>query len=178
MSRIGIQPITVPDGVTVKIGDDNLVTVKGPKGELKEQIHKDIMMKQDNGQLLVTRPTDKKMHKSLHGLSRALINNMVNGVTQGFEKKLEVVGVGYKCEKKGNTLVLNLGYSHPIEMNDPEGISTSVAGNEITVSGINKAGVGNYAAKIREQRKPEPYKGKGIKYTDERIIRKEGKAGK
>lgn len=178
MSRIGRLPIVVPNGVSIEVGKNNLITVKGPKGELKEQIHKDIKLQQEDEQLLVTRPTDNKMHRSLHGLSRALLNNMVIGVTQGFEKKLQVVGVGYKCEKKGNTLVLNLGYSHPIEMVDPEGIETAVAGNEITVKGIDKAIVGNYAAKIREKREPEPYKGKGIRYSDERIVRKEGKTGK
>ncbi len=178
MSRIGRQPITVPEKVSMEIGKNNLITIKGPKGELKEQIHKDIKVEQKDGQLFVIRPTDNKMHRSLHGLSRALLNNMVTGVTQGFEKKLQVVGVGYKCEKKGKTLVLNVGYSHPIEMADPDGIETAVAGNEITVKGINKSDVGNYAAKIREQRPPEPYKGKGIRYQDERIIRKEGKAGK
>ncbi len=178
MSRIGRQPITVPESVSMEVGKNNLITIKGPKGELKEQIHKDMTIEQEDGQLSVTRPTDNKMHRSLHGLSRALLNNMVTGVTQGFEKKLQVVGVGYKCEKKGNTLVLNLGYSHPIEMVDPDGVETAVAGNEISIKGIDKSVVGNYAAKIREQRPPEPYKGKGIRYVDERIVRKEGKAGK
>lgn len=178
MSRIGKQPIPVPQGVSVEVGKNNVITIKGPKGSLKEQFNKDIMVQEENGQILVTRPTDNKMHRSLHGLSRALLNNMVIGVTQGFEKKLQIVGVGYKCEKKGKTLVLNLGYSHPIEMVDPEGIETTVAGNEITVSGMDKAIVGNYAAKIREMRPPEPYKGKGIRYFNERIVRKEGKTGK
>jgi len=178
MSRIGRQPITVPESVSMEIGKNNLITIKGPKGELKEQIHKDMKIEEKDGLLSVTRPTDNKVHRSLHGLSRALLNNMVTGVTEGFEKKLQVVGVGYKCEKKGKTLVLNLGYSHPIEMVDPDGLETAVTGNEILVKGIDKAVVGNYAAKIREQRPPEPYKGKGIRYLNEHIVRKEGKAGK
>lgn len=178
MSRIGKQPIDLPKDVTIDYGKNNLITIKGPKGELSEKFHKDIKIEENDGQIVVTRPTDNKAHKSLHGLSRALLNNMVIGVTSGFEKKLQVIGVGYKCEKKGKVLVLNLGYSHPIEMQDPEGIETVVAGNEITVKGNDKAIVGNYAAKIREKRPPEPYKGKGIRYADEYVRRKEGKTAK
>ncbi len=178
MSRIGKQPIDLPKDVTIDYGKNNLITIKGPKGELTEKFHKDIKIEDNDGQIVVTRPTDNKAHKSLHGLSRALLNNMVKGVTSGFEKKLQVVGVGYKCDKKGKVLVLNLGYSHPIEMQDPNGVETIVAGNEITVKGIDKAIVGNYAAKIREKRPPEPYKGKGIRYADEYVRRKEGKTAK
>ncbi|MCG8481881.1 MAG: 50S ribosomal protein L6 [Clostridia bacterium] len=178
MSRIGKQPIDLPKDVTIDYGKNNLITIKGPKGELTEKFHKDIKIEENDGQIVVTRPTDNKAHKSLHGLSRALLNNMVKGVTSGFEKKLQVVGVGYKCDKKGKVLVLNLGYSHPIEMQDPNGVETIVAGNEITVKGIDKAIVGNYAAKIREKRPPEPYKGKGIRYADEYVRRKEGKTAK
>lgn len=178
MSRIGKQPIDLPKDVTIDYGKNNLITIKGPKGELTEKFHKDIKIEENDGQIVVTRPTDNKAHKSLHGLSRALLNNMVKGVTSGFEKKLQVIGVGYKCDKKAKLLVLNLGYSHPIEMQDPDGIETLVAGNEITVKGIDKAIVGNYAAKIREKRPPEPYKGKGIRYADEYVRRKEGKTAK
>lgn len=178
MSRIGKQPIVLPKDVTIEHEKNNLIVIKGPKGQLQEQIHKDIKVEEVDGQILVTRPTDNKMHRSLHGLSRTLVNNMVVGVTEGFQKKLQVVGVGYKCEKKDKTLVLNLGYSHPIEMIDPEGIETSVEKNDILVKGINKAIVGNYAANIRSKRAPEPYKGKGIRYQDEYIRRKEGKTAK
>lgn len=178
MSRIGKLPIVLPAGVTIEHGKNNLIIVKGPKGQLQEQIHKDIKVEEVDGQILVTRPTDNKVHRSLHGLSRTLVNNMVTGVTEGFQKKLQVVGVGYKCEKKDKTLVLNLGYSHPIEMADPDGIETTVEKNDILVKGINKSLVGNYAANIRSKRPPEPYKGKGIKYHDEYIRRKEGKTAK
>lgn len=178
MSRIGKQPIDLPKDVTIDYGKNNLITIKGPKGELAEKFHKDIKIEDSDGQIVVTRPTDNKAHKSLHGLSRALLNNMVKGVTSGFEKKLQVIGVGYKCDKKGKVLVLNLGYSHPIEMQDPAGIETAVNGNEISIKGIDKAVVGNYAAKIREKRPPEPYKGKGIRYVDEYVRRKEGKTAK
>ncbi len=178
MSRIGKLPITVPEGVEVKVSRANIITISGPKGELKQEIEKDIKVKNKDGVITVTRPSDNKKHRALHGLSRALLNNMVVGVTTGFEKKLEVVGVGYRIEKKGSTLVLNIGYSHSVEMEDPEGVVTEVVGNNgILVKGIDKAEVGNHAANIRAKRPPEPYKGKGIKYADEHIVRKEGKTG-
>ena len=178
MSRIGKKPVVVPSGVEVSVDGNNVVTVKGPKGELKREISKLIKVEVKDGQVEVSRESDAREHRSQHGLARTLINNMVLGVSQGFEKKLELVGVGYKAEKKGNKLVMNLGYSHPVEMEDPEGITTEVpAEREIVVKGINKSQVGNYAANIRAWRRPEPYKGKGIKYTDEVIRRKEGKAG-
>ena len=178
MSRIGRKPITVPSGVEVKIDDKNLVTVKGPKGTLTEQISKDLKIELNEGELVVTRPTDNKKHRSLHGLSRTLIDNMITGVTEGYSKKLEIVGVGYRAAKQGKKLVLSLGFSHPVEMEDPEGLETTVDGNKITVKGISKEKVGQYAAEIREKRRPEPYKGKGIKYADEVIRRKVGKTGK
>ena len=179
MSRIGKMPITIPAGVEIKIDGNNVVTVKGPKGELTEKISKLIQIENNDGVLLLTRNSDAKEERSLHGLSRALINNMVKGVTEGFQKKLELVGVGYKAEKKGDTLVLSLGYSHPIEVKDTADVKTAVNGtNEVIVEGINKALVGNFAANIRAYREPEPYKGKGIKYAGEVILRKEGKTGK
>ncbi|SHJ95666.1 large subunit ribosomal protein L6 [Geosporobacter subterraneus DSM 17957] len=179
MSRIGKQPIIIPQGAEVKIDEKNLVTVKGPKGQLQQQISKDIKLTIENNTLLVERPTNNKVHRSLHGLSRTLINNMVEGVTKGFEKKLQIVGVGYRAAKSGNKLTLSLGFSHPVEMIDPEGITTEVpTQTEILVKGIDKQQVGNYAAKIREWREPEPYKGKGIRYADEVVRRKEGKTGK
>lgn len=178
MSRIGRLPVALPAGVEVKVSDANLVTVKGPKGELSEQISKLIKVEINDGVLTVTRSTDNKADRSAHGLSRTLINNMVTGVTAGFEKKLQLVGVGYKTEKKGDVLVLNLGYSHPIEMKDPVGITTEApSATEILVKGISKELVGNHAANIRMHRPPEPYKGKGIKYAGEVILRKEGKTG-
>lgn len=178
MSRIGKRPVILPAGVEVKVNEDNLVTVKGPKGELQEQISKLIKVEVKDGVLTVSRDSDSKEAKSAHGLSRTLINNMVTGVTQGFEKKLHLEGVGYKAEKKGNVLFMSLGYSHPVEMPDPEGIQTEVpSATEIIVRGINKAAVGDYAAAIRKWRPPEPYKGKGIRYAGEVIRRKEGKAG-
>jgi len=178
MSRIGKIPVTIPAGVEVKIDEDNLVTVKGPKGELSEKISPIITVKIEDGVLHVTRSDDMKESRSLHGLSRTLIGNMVTGVSDGFERKLEIVGVGYKADKQGKKLVLNLGYSHPIELVDPEGITTETpSATEILVKGINKAIVGNYAANIRAWRPPEPYKGKGIRYAGEKIRRKEGKAG-
>ena len=177
MSRIGKQPITVPANVTVTI-ENNLVTVKGPKGELSRQINKDMKLTLENGVLTVERPSDEKTHRSMHGLSRTLINNMVVGVTEGYQKVLEVNGVGYRASKSGNKLTLNLGYSHPVEMEDPEGIETVLDGqNKIIVKGISKEKVGQYAAEIRDKRRPEPYKGKGIKYADEVIRRKVGKTG-
>lgn len=179
MSRVGKLPITIPQGVEVKVTDTNLVTVKGPLGELSEQIDKDIKISIDGDTLTVERPSDLKRFRALHGLSRALIFNMVEGVTKGYEKKLQIVGVGYRATKKGNNLDLQLGFSHPVSMEDPEGITTECPSNtEIVVKGISKQLVGNYAAKIRDWRKPEPYKGKGIRYVDEYVRRKEGKAGK
>ncbi|AOY75090.1 50S ribosomal protein L6 [Clostridium formicaceticum] len=179
MSRIGVKPIELTNEVEVKVDENNIVTVKGPKGMLTEQIHKDIAIKREENTIIVERPTNNKKHRSLHGLSRTLISNMVDGVVKGYEKKLQLVGVGYRANKQGNKLVLNLGFSHPVEMVDPEGVTTEVPSQtEILVKGINKQAVGNYAAKIRELRKPEPYKGKGIKYSDEVIRRKEGKTGK
>ena len=177
MSRIGIKPIVVPAGVEVTV-DGNVITVKGPKGQLSQEISKNMTVEVEEGTVKVTRPYDERHNRGQHGLARTLINNMIIGVTTGFEKKLQLVGVGYKAEKKGDTLVMSLGYSHPVEMKDPEGITTECPSQtEVTVKGIDKALVGNYAANIRAWRKPEPYKGKGIKYVDEVIRRKEGKAG-
>ncbi|MBZ4688544.1 MAG: large subunit ribosomal protein [Clostridia bacterium] len=177
MSRVGRKPIPIKSGLDVKV-DGNVVTVKGPKGELKKEIHPDIKVEVQDNEIVVTRPTDNKSHRALHGLSRALINNMVVGVTEGFKKQLEINGVGYRAQKQGKKLVLNVGYSHPVEMDPPEGIEIDVPKpNQITVSGIDKEKVGQFAAQIRAVREPEPYKGKGIKYADERIRRKEGKAG-
>lgn len=178
MSRIGKLPVTIPAGVEVKFADST-VTVKGPKGELTQWVDENLVnINIEDGQLTVTRDNDAKERRSAHGLYRTLIHNMVVGVTDGFEKKLQIVGVGYRCEKKGDTLVLNLGYSHTIEMTDPEGITTEAPSQtDIIVRGISKELVGNYAAVIRQHRPPEPYKGKGIKYVDETIIRKEGKSG-
>ena len=178
MSRIGKMPVVVPAGVTVEIAEGNHVTVKGPKGELSRDLAPEMEIKKDGDNIVVTRPNDLKRMKSLHGLTRTLINNMVIGVTEGYSKTLEVNGVGYRATKSGNVLNLALGYSHPIDMKDPEGIETKVDGNKIIISGINKEKVGQYAAEIREKRPPEPYKGKGIKYADEVIRRKVGKAGK
>ena len=179
MSRIGRMPIAIPAGVTVDIAENNKVTVKGPKGELSRTLAPEMEIKMEDGHVVVTRPNDLKRMKSLHGLTRTLINNMVIGVTDGYSKKLEVNGVGYRAQKQGNTLVLSLGYSHPVEMPDPEGITTTLDGqNVIIVSGIDKEKVGQHAAEIRDKRRPEPYKGKGIKYADEVIRRKVGKTGK
>ncbi len=178
MSRIGRKPVALPAGVEITVSDANVVTVKGPKGELTQQIDPRITVKVEDNQILITRPSDVRQDRAQHGLSRTLINNMVEGVTKGFEKKLKIVGVGYRAEKKGNTLVMNLGYSHPVEMEDPEGITTEAPDNTtIVVKGIDKALVGNYAAVIRAWRKPEPYKGKGIRYENEQVRRKEGKTG-
>ncbi len=178
MSRIGKLPVMIPAGVDVTFADSE-ITVKGPKGELKQWIDQNLVnVNVDAGVITVTRDDDAKEKRSAHGLYRTLISNMVTGVTEGFEKKLQIVGVGYRCEKKGDTLVLNLGYSHPVEMKDPEGITTEAPSQtDIIVRGISKELVGNYSAVIRQQRPPEPYKGKGIKYVDETIIRKEGKSG-
>ena len=179
MSRIGLKPINLPSGVEVKINDGNLVEVKGPKGQLSQQISPDMAITIEDGVLSVARPSEIKKHKSLHGLSRTLIWNMVEGVTEGYSKTLDIIGTGYRAAKQGNKLVLTLGYSHPIELEDPDGLEVEVpAANKIIVKGINKQLVGNYASKIRDYRKPEPYKGKGIKYTDEIIRRKVGKTGK
>ena len=179
MSRIGRMPIAVPAGVTVDIAENNKVTVKGPKGTLERVLPAEMDIKVEGEQVVVTRPNDLKKMKSLHGLTRTLINNMVIGVSEGYEKKLEINGVGYRAQKQGKKLVLSLGYSHPVEMEDPEGLETVVDGtNIIVVKGIDKEKVGQYAAEIRAKRSPEPYKGKGIKYADEVIRRKVGKTGK
>lgn len=179
MSRIGRKPIVIPAGVTVTVAEGNVVTVKGPKGELTQTMHGDMIIKVEANEVLVERPSEQKLHKSLHGLTRTLVANMVTGVSEGFKKELEINGVGYRAQKQGNKLVLGLGYSHPVEMEDIPGLTVEVpAPNKIIVSGADKQAVGQLAAKIREKRPPEPYKGKGIKYVDERIIRKEGKVGK
>ena len=178
MSRIGRMPIAVPAGVTVEIAENNKVTVKGPKGTLERVLPAEMDIKMEGSEIVVSRPNDLKKMKSLHGLTRTLIHNMVIGVTEGYEKKLEINGVGYRAQKQGKKLVLALGYSHPVEMEDPEGIETEMDGqNIIIVKGIDKAQVGNYAANIRAYRRPEPYKGKCIKYDGEVIRRKEGKTG-
>ena len=179
MSRIGRMPIAIPAGVTVTIAENNKVTVKGPNGTLERELPVEMAIKEEDGHIVVTRPNDLKKMKSLHGLTGTLINNMVVGVTQGYTKVLEVNGVGYRAAKQGKKLTLNLGYSHPVEMTDPEGVETILEGqNKITVKGIDKEKVGQYAAEIRDKRRPEPYKGKGIKYADETIRRKVGKTGK
>ncbi|SFG35545.1 50S ribosomal protein L6 [Oribacterium sp. WCC10] len=179
MSRIGKLPVVIPAGVTVEIKDNNLVTVKGPKGTLEKTFASELTLEQKDGEVVVTRPNDNKKEKSLHGLTRALLQNMVDGVSNGFEKKLEINGVGYRAAKQGKTLTLTLGYSHPVTMEDPEGVETVLEGsNTIFVKGIDKEKVGQYAAEIRSKRGPEPYKGKGIKYADETIRRKVGKTGK
>ena len=177
MSRIGRMPIAVPAGVNISI-EGNTVKVKGPKGQLEKEFHPDITIKIEDGKIEVTRPTDNKNHRALHGLTRALLNNMVTGVTKGFEKKLELVGVGYRAAKQGNKLVLNVGYSHPVEMDPGPELSVEVpAPTKITVMGIDKEKVGAFAANIRAVREPEPYKGKGIRYEGEKVQRKAGKAG-
>ncbi len=179
MSRIGKLPITIPAGVTITVADDNTVTVKGPKGQLCEKLAPSMEVLVDAGVLTVRRPNDLKENRSLHGLSRSLINNMVIGVTNGFQKNLEINGAGYRAQKQGSKLVLNMGYSHPVEFMEPEGIEFEVpAPNRISVKGISKQRVGQIAADIRAVREPEPYKGKGIKYDYEVIRRKEGKTGK
>lgn len=179
MSRIGKLPINVPKGVSVTIADDNTVSVKGPKGSLSQKINKDISVKQEDGILLVTRPSDSKPHRSMHGLYRSLVNNMVVGVTDGFQKVLVMEGVGYRAQVAGSQLTLNVGYSHPVVFEAPKDVSFETpAANRIIVKGIDKQVVGAIAADIREVRKPEPFLGKGIRYENEHIRRKEGKAGK
>lgn len=177
MSRIGKKPIAVPAGVEVKL-DGNTVTVKGPKGTLTQVVHPNMTVKVEGEEVLVTRPNDEKQNRALHGLTRSLIANMVTGVTEGFKKELEVNGVGYRVAKQGKTLVMNLGFSHQVKMDEIDGITIDVPGpNQIVISGPDKQKVGQFAAEVREKRPPEPYKGKGIKYADEHIRRKEGKAG-
>jgi ribosomal protein L6, bacterial type len=178
MSRIGRMPIAVPAGVTVDIAENNKVTVKGPKGTLERVLAPEMEITLEGNEVTVKRPNDLKRNRALHGLTRTLINNMVVGVTEGYKKTLEVNGVGYRAQKQGKKLVLSLGYSHPVEMEDPEGLTTSVEDNKIIVTGIDKEKVGQYAAEIRAKRAPEPYKGKGIKYDYEVIRRKVGKTGK
>lgn len=179
MSRIGLKPITVPAGVEIKLDGNNHAVVKGPKGQLQQQLSPEMKIVVSEGVINVERPSEQKRHKSLHGLTRTLLNNMIVGVTEGYEKKLQIVGVGYRAAKQGKVLNLSLGFSHPVEMEDPEGIETEVpTQTEIIVRGISKQLVGNYAAKIRSWREPEPYKGKGIRYENERVRRKEGKTGK
>ena len=179
MSRIGKMPIAIPAGVTVEVAENNKVTVKGPKGTLERVLVPEMEIKQEGAEITVSRPNDLKRMKSLHGLTRTLINNMIIGVTNGYEKTLEINGVGYRAAKQGKKLQLSLGYSHPVEMEDPEGLETVVEGqNKIIVKGIDKEKVGQYTAEIRDKRRPEPYKGKGIKYADEHIRRKVGKTGK
>ena len=179
MSRIGRLPVEIPAGVEVTVAENNVVTVKGPTATLTESLPVQMDIKVENNQVVVTRPNDLKKMKSLHGLTRTLVANMVTGVTKGYEKVLEINGVGYRAQKQGKKLILSLGYSHPVEMEDPEGLESVLDGqNKITIKGIDKQKVGQYAAEIREKRKPEPYKGKGIKYADEVIRRKVGKTGK
>ena len=178
MSRIGRMPIAIPAGVTVDIAENNQVTVKGPKGTLERVLPAEMTITKEGEEVKVTRPNDLKKMKSLDGLTRTLINNMIIGVTEGYEKRLEVNGVGYRAAKQGKKLTLSLGYSHPVEMEDPEGLEAVVEDNKIIVKGIDKEKVGQYAAEIRDKRRPEPYKGKGIKYADEVIRRKVGKTGK
>ena len=177
MSRIGKKPVVIPANVTVNVAEGNVVTVKGPKGELTNTFNADMIINVEGNVLTVSRPTDEANHRALHGLTRTLIANMVEGVDKGFAKELEVNGVGYRAEKKGNQLVMRLGYSHEVFVEEIPGISIEVAGNKITVRGIDKQVVGQFAAEIRGKRPPEPYKGKGIKYTTEVIRRKVGKTG-
>ena len=179
MSRIGRMPIAVPAGVTVDIAENNKVTVKGPKGTLERVLPKEMIIKLENGEIVVTRPNELKKMKSLHGLTRTLINNMVVGVTEGFQKELELIGVGYRAQLQGKKLVLNVGYSHPVEFTPEEGVEIEVPSNtKVIVKGYDKQKVGELAANIRGVRPPEPYKGKGIRYVDEFVRRKEGKTGK
>ena len=177
MSRIGKKPVVIPAGVTVNVAEGNVVTVKGPKGELTNTFNADMIINVEGNVLTVSRPTDEANHRALHGLTRTLIANMVEGVDKGFAKELEVNGVGYRAEKKGNQLVMRLGYSHEVFVDEIPGINIEVAGNKITIRGIDKQVVGQFAAEVRGKRPPEPYKGKGIKYTTEVIRRKVGKTG-
>ena len=178
MSRIGRMPITVPAGVDVKIGEGNVVTVKGPKGELTQALRPEMIITMEDGHIHVARPSEDKLHRSLHGLTRSLLNDMVVGVTQGFKKELEINGVGYRASKEGNKLVMNLGYSHLVTVEETDGITIEVpAQNKVVIHGIDKQKVGQFAANVRAKRPPEPYKGKGIKYANEVIRHKEGKAG-
>ena len=178
MSRIGRMPITVPAGVEVTIAENNVVTVKGPKGTLTQALHPEMIIEKEANIITVKRPSEEKFHKSLHGLTRTLLNDMVIGVTTGFKKELDVNGVGYRAQKEGNKLVMNLGYSHLVTMEEIEGITIDVpAQNKIIINGIDKQKVGQFAANVRAKRPPEPYKGKGIKYVDEVVRHKEGKAG-
>ena len=178
MSRIGRMPITVPAGVTVNVADGNVITVKGPKGELTRALRAEMIIKQEGNTITVERPSDDKLHRSLHGLTRTLLNNMIIGVTDGFKKELDVNGVGYRVAKEGKNLVMNLGFSHQVIVPEIEGITIDVPSpNKIVISGCDKQVVGQFAAEVREKRTPEPYKGKGIKYTDEVIRRKVGKTG-
>ena len=178
MSRIGKMPVAVPAGVEVTIADGNLVTVKGPKGTLTQQLEPSMTIRQEGAELFVSRPNDEKENRALHGLTRALLHNMVVGVTEGYKKSLEINGVGYRAAKEGNKLILTIGYSHPVEVSEIPGITIEVPQpNQIVISGCDKQMVGQFAAEVREKRPPEPYKGKGIKYTDEVIRRKVGKTG-
>lgn len=178
MSRIGKMPISIPAGVEVTMGEGNLITVKGPKGTLTQQFSDKMTLTREDGVIYVTRPNDEKENRSLHGLTRTLLNNMVVGVTEGYKKELDVNGVGYRVAKEGNKLTMNIGYSHQVVMEEPEGITIDVpTPNKIIINGIDKQKVGQFAAEVRGKRPPEPYKGKGIKYTDEVIRRKEGKTG-
>ena len=178
MSRIGKEPIAIPAGVEVKVGEGNLVTVKGSKGTIEKKLHTNMTIAVENNEIKVTRPNDEKKNRELHGLTRSLLANMVKGVSEGFEKTLEINGVGYRAQKQGNKLVMNLGYSHNVEMVEPEGITVEVPNqNTVIVKGIDNEKVGAFAAEIRTKRLPEPYKGKGIKYSYETIRRKEGKTG-
>ena len=177
MSRIGVRPITIPAGVEVSVGDDNVIKVKGPKGELCQKIGAGMKVEIEGETLKVSRPDDNRQNRSQHGLARTLINNMIEGVTKGYERKLNIVGVGYSAAKQGNTLVLKLGYSHPIELVDPAGITTETPdATTVIIKGIDKAQVGNYAADVRGWRPPEPYKGKGVLYDGEVVHKKEGKS--
>ena len=178
MSRIGRKPITIPAGVEVKLGSDNTITVKGPKGELTKTMHPDMQIAVEGAEIIVTRPNDEKQNRSLHGLTRTLVANMVTGVTEGYKKTLEVNGVGYRCSKEGKKLVMNIGFSHPVNVEEIDGIVIEVPNpNTVVINGIDKQKVGQFAADVRAKRPPEPYKGKGIKYSDEVVRRKEGKTG-